>query len=92
MKLDSIINQYQQTFKEKYASGLLPSQLKAISALQRCRTPESGEVYVQCSQCDEAHWQPQSCGHRSCPKCQNYQATQWLERQQAKLLPVEYFS
>ncbi len=91
MKLDSIISQYQQTFKEKYASGLLPSQLKAISALQRCRTPESGEIYVQCSQCDEAHWQPQSCGHRSCPKCQNHEASQWLDRQQSKLLPVEYF-
>lgn len=32
-----------------------------------------------------------SCGHRSCPRCQNQEATHWLERQRAKLLPVDYF-
>jgi len=30
-------------------------------------------------------------GHRSCPKCQNHEASQWIDRQQAKLLPVQYF-
>jgi hypothetical protein len=29
--------------------------------------------------------------HRNCPQCQNHEATQWIERQQAKLLPVAYF-
>jgi len=32
-----------------------------------------------------------SCGHRSCPKCQNHEASQWIDRQQGKLLPVPYF-
>jgi len=27
----------------------------------------------------------------SCPQCQNHEASIWLDRQQAKLLPVEYF-
>lgn len=91
MKLDSILQQYEQPFRENYQATLLPGQLKALSALQQCRTPESGELYVQCSECDEAHWRPMSCGHRSCPKCQNHEASQWLDRQQAKLLPVDYF-
>ena len=34
---------------------------------------------------------PVPCGHRSCPQCQNHEASLWLDRQQAKLLPVEYF-
>jgi hypothetical protein len=38
-----------------------------------------------------AEWRPLSCGHRSCPACQNHEASQWLDRQQAKLLPVTYF-
>lgn len=91
MELEPIINQYKSAFLEQYGSRLLPGQVQAIHALHRCRTPDSGELYVQCTHCDEAHWRPMSCGHRSCPKCQNYEASQWLERQQAKLLPVEYF-
>lgn len=91
MELDTIISQYKSAFLQQYRTRLLPGQLQAISALQRCRTPGSGELYVQCTHCDEAHWHPMSCGHRSCPKCQNHEVTKWLKRQQAKLLPVEYF-
>ncbi len=91
MELEPIINQYKSSFLAQYGTGLLPNQLQAIHALQRCRTPDSGEMYLQCTHCNEAHWHPMSCGHRSCPKCQNHEASQWLERQQAKLLPVEYF-
>ncbi len=76
---------------KKYGDSLLPVQTQAINAILRCRTPDSGELYVQCTECDEAHWRPLSCGHRSCPKCQNHEASQWLDRQHKKLLPVEYF-
>ena len=34
---------------------------------------------------------PLSCGHRFCPQCQNEAVEQWLERQRAKLLPVDYY-
>jgi hypothetical protein len=33
--------------------------------------------------CGHAEWRPLSCGHRS----QNYEASRWIDRQQAKLLP-----
>jgi len=91
MELQSIIQQYKPAFIKQYGDRLLPSQLRAMQAIERCRTPQSGELYVQCTQCDQTHWHPLSCGHRSCPTCQNHEATQWLNRQQKKLLPVEYF-
>jgi len=91
MELQSIIQQYKPNFIEKYGKSLLPSQWRAIHAMQRCRTPDSGELYVQCTQCEQSHWHPLSCGHRSCPLCQNHEVSQWLDRQQKKLLPVEYF-
>lgn len=91
MDLISIFDQFQDSFMDKYANRLLPSQLAAINAMRRCRTPDSGELYVQCNECDQAEWRPMSCGHRSCPKCQNHETSQWLDRQRAKLLPVEYF-
>jgi len=91
MDLVSIIDQYFDTFMRRYAGKVLPGQMAAINAMRRCRTPDSGEIYVQCSECDQAEWRPMSCGHRSCPKCQNHETSQWLDRQRAKLLPVEYF-
>lgn len=91
MELASIINQYYDTFMIKYAGTVLPGHLKAMNAIRSCRTPDSGELYVQCPHCHHAEWRPLSCGHRSCPKCQNHEASQWIDRQQGKLLPVPYF-
>ncbi len=91
MPLSSLLHQYLVTFKAKYAVQLLPSHRRAIAAMLRCRTPASGQMLLHCSQCSKQFWHPQSCGHRSCPSCQNHEASQWLDRQTAKLLPVEYF-
>jgi len=88
MRLASILDQYHDAFLAKYGSKLLPGHLRAIDAIRRCRTPEAGEFLLQCG---HATWQPRSCGHRSCPQCQNHETSIWLDRQQAKLLPVEYF-
>ena len=91
MELASLIHQYHDVLQLKYGSRLMPSHQRAIDAIRRCRTPKAGELFVQCSDCGHAEWRPLSCGHRSCPQCQNHEASIWLDRQQAKLLPVEYF-
>ncbi len=91
MQFASLLYQYHDALQAKYASRLLPSHLRAMDAISRCRTPEAGEMFVQCTDCGHATWRPRSCGHRSCPQCQNHEASIWLDRQQAKLLPVEYF-
>lgn len=91
MGLAAIINQYHKSYTTKYGGSLLPGHLKAINAICRCRTPDSGELFVYCPECHHEEWRPQSCGHRSCPKCQNHEASLWIDRQQAKLLPVHYF-
>ena len=91
MQLAFILDQYHDAFQAKYGSRLLPGHFRAIDAIGRCRTPEAGELFVQCPGCGLATWKPHSCGHRSCPQCQNHEASIWLDRQQAKLLPVAYF-
>jgi len=91
MELASLIHQYHSSLQSKYRSRLLPGHVRAIQAIRRCRTPEAGELFVHCSECGYAAWRPRSCGHRSCPQCQNHEASIWLDRQKAKLLPVEYF-
>lgn len=91
MELASIVNQYYDTFMAVHADTLLPGHVKALNAIQRCRTPDSGEVLVQCNACGHSQWNPMSCGHRSCPKCQNHETSRWIDRQQDKLLPAPYF-
>ena len=91
MEMASIVNQYYDPFITKYGDTALPGHQKALHAIVRCRTPDSGVLYIQCPDCDYSEWRPISCGNRSCPKCQNHTASQWIDKQQDKLLPVPYF-
>ena len=91
MQLASILDQYHDAFQAKYGPQLLPGHLRAIDAIRRCRTPQAGQLLVQCFDCGHTTWRSLSCGHRSCPQCQNYETSLWLDRQQEKLLPVDYF-
>ncbi len=89
--LKSIIEEYKPTLVEKKGHQLLDNQWQAMDAIARCRTPQSGQLYVRCTHCAHAHWSPMSCGHRHCPSCQNHEVNQWLDRQKQKLLPVDYY-
>lgn len=89
--LATLLTQYHGPFMARYGRQLNAAQHQAISAIRRCRTAAAGELQVRCTDCDQAASHPLSCGHRSCPQCQNHEATRWLERQRDKLLPVAYF-
>jgi len=91
MQLASILDQYYDAFQDKYGPRLLPAHVRAIQAIRSCRTPQAGQVLVQCMDCGYSLERPRSCGHRSCPQCQNHETSLWLDRQQQKLLPVDYF-
>ena len=77
--------------RERYAGRLLPGHERALAAMQACRTEPSPVLVVHCAACGQCETLPHSCGHRSCPHCQHHEGQQWLERQRAKLLPVDYF-
>jgi hypothetical protein len=91
MELSTIIQRYQRPFLNQYAARLQPKHRHAIHAVLACRTEHYGEMLLHCQACESSLSLFHSCGHRSCPRCQNYDTTRWLERQQQKLLPVEYF-
>ncbi|RLA43222.1 MAG: IS91 family transposase [Gammaproteobacteria bacterium] len=91
MNLTTVIERYQAGFETQYAGRISPDQRHALGAALSCRTERYGEMKLRCTSC---HWQQSrfnSCGHRSCHRCQNHDTTRWLERQMQKLLPVEYF-
>ena len=91
MEMASIINQYYTLYLNKYGNKALPSHLKALNAIRHCQTANSGELFAKCPECDYSEWRPLSCGNRHCPKCQNHATSQWIDKQQMKLLPVPYF-
>ncbi len=90
MKLKHLIANHAQEITNKFGTTLLPSQRKALDAILACRS-QCGEFYSHCKDCFHSNIMPLSCGHRSCPQCQHHLGEAWKERQQDKLLPVNYF-
>ncbi len=89
--LSSIICGHGKEYLEKSNNRILPSHKKALYDLAYCRTDAfGGEVYF-CKSCNKKHYSFHSCGNRHCPKCQNYSADEWIEKQTERLLPVNYF-
>ena len=70
----------------------LPAQhWKTLDALLRCHTAALGGHLYGCAACGQQHFVPHSCRNRHCPNCQRASADEWLERQEASLLPIPYF-
>lgn len=88
--LSQLVERYQGELELRHGHQLLPSHRQALQALRRCRRQGSDLMVLQCSDCEHSLMIPHSCGHRSCPHCQHQESQRWIERQQAKLLPVEY--
>ena len=91
MQLSTIIDEYYDVFLSLHADTVLPGQIKALNAMRACRASDAGELFVSCPKCAHTQWRPLSCGHRSCPQCQNHETSNWIDRQQNKILPVHYF-
>jgi Putative transposase/Transposase zinc-binding domain len=73
------------------AGHLSLGQLKAMAAIEACRTAELGGHVAACEDCGHAVIAYNSCGNRHCPKCQGTAAQQWLAEREAELLPVPYY-
>jgi Putative transposase/Transposase zinc-binding domain len=69
----------------------LPSHVRALSAIEHCRTPTMGALLGVCAKCDRRHLLYHSCRHRACPRCGFEQTERWLARQRELVLPVPYF-
>jgi hypothetical protein len=90
-KLADIADKYKAEFIQEYSSRITGEIRGLMEAITRCRTGKLGHSLWYCLKCLLTMKMPLSCGHRSCPQCQHQSTCNWLEKQQAKLLPVEYF-
>ncbi len=65
--------------------------MKAMSAIENCRTAALGGHVARCEDCSHTQIAYNSCRNRHCPKCQGAAAKQWLAARAAELLPVPYY-
>jgi len=89
--LSSIIETFAPELIAGDQTAVLPSHLKALSAMGHCRTSQSPLMLAQCDDCEKQRFVPHSCGHRNCPHCQSHECQQWLERQMKRQVPADYF-
>lgn len=65
--------------------------LRALSAIQYCKTASlDGHIY-ECDECGETTIAYNSCRNRHCPKCQTYAKELWIYERSKSLLPTHYF-
>jgi Putative transposase/Transposase zinc-binding domain len=75
-------------WRSEQRTHLSRSQLKVMSAIERCRSAALGGHLLLCQSCQLSQIAYNSCRNRHCPKCQGSAALRWLEARQSDLLPV----
>ena len=70
---------------------LVPVQVRAMRAIEACRTEALGGHIARCEACGRLRYHYHSCRNRHCPNCQTLAKERWLESRRAELLPVPYF-
>ncbi len=90
ISLAEVLRRHWPAYARKFGARLLPSHRRAVAALLSCRTAALGGQRYQCA-CGQEHFAYHSCNHRACPRCGHADATEWLERQRRRLLPVPYY-
>jgi hypothetical protein len=71
--------------------GLNTWQLRALSAIKKCRTSALGGHIDACGECGNINVSYNSCRNRHCPKCQGKNREKWIQARESELLEVPYF-
>jgi hypothetical protein len=75
----------------RQAHGVPLRQLRAMRAIEACRTAELGGHVDECDHCGLLRISYNSCRNRHCPKCQCLDKERWLTDRKRDLLPIGYF-
>jgi hypothetical protein len=93
LEIADIFRDFGPAWRQANAGHVSLGQLKAMSAIERCRTAALGGHVARCEngECGHTVIAYNSCRNRHCPKCQGAAAREWLKEREAELLPVPYF-
>ncbi|MBE0617987.1 MAG: IS91 family transposase [Proteobacteria bacterium] len=88
LEVADLVRTHGSAVREAY--GCSPDQGRVLRDLAQCRTAALGGHVDECERCGERRISYNSCRNRHCPKCQGSQAAEWVDAQNAHLLPVPY--
>ena len=91
LEVGDVFRRFGDAYRQQHAGSLSRDQLRAMSAIERCRTAALGGHIEQCDQCHFQRIAYNSCRDRHCPKCQSLARAKWIEDRQAELLDTQYF-
>lgn len=91
VQLADVLRRHGPSYIERYGASMLPSHLRAMRDILRCRTVEMGGHAAECTCCGREHLLYHSCRNRACPRCGHDSTVAWIARQRKLLLPVRYF-
>ncbi|MBX4267627.1 IS91 family transposase [Clostridium estertheticum] len=89
IEVQDIFQQYGTEYRKKHKLSL--AQLKAMSAIEKCRTSQLGGHIDKCENCGSTQTSYNSCRNRHCPKCQSLANERWIDSQKSNLLNIGYF-
>jgi hypothetical protein len=89
--LAAVLRRHWPAYQRQFSRQILPSHRRAVQAILECRTRALGGEVYRCGDCQQDHFVYHSCNHRACPQCGQAAATEWIEQQKRKLLPVPYY-
>ena len=89
--IQRIFRTYGSAYLEQFGDHMPSNHRKVIDAIRDCCTGACGSHLFACTGCGIPHYTDNSCGNRHCPTCQAGKSDDWLEKQEAKVLPVNYF-
>ena len=76
LEVQDIIKNYGEEFKKNHK--LMPYKLRAMNAIEKCRTAELGAHIDVCDECGYEKISYNSCRNRHCPKCQSIAREKWI--------------
>jgi hypothetical protein len=91
LEVADIFRTHGPAWRQAQRGHLSLGQLKAMSAIEQCRSAALGGHVLRCAGCAHEEIAYNSCRNRHCNKCQAGAAQRWLQARQADLLPVEYY-
>jgi len=91
LELADIVRAAGPAYVRTHAGALLPSQRRALTDIEQCRTAVLGGSVYRCDECGALEYRYHSCRNRHCPKCQEDRAQRWLARVQQRLLPCAHY-
>ena len=91
LEVADIFRSHGPGYREVHGHEMSLRHLRAMRAIEACRTAELGGHVEECDHCGTLRISYNSCRNRHCPKCQCLDKERWLEARKKDVLPTPYF-